>query len=93
MPLLEHLERLLSPFEKHTGSVSDWLRLASATLSASVRLCMVEFKVHTVSVVEPEPPGAALFGRSRSREERGGSGSSSRSSYDPMFEEKIEQKC
>ena len=23
----------------------------------------------------------------------GGSGSSSRSSYDPMFEEKIEQKC
>ena len=33
--------------------------------------------------------GAALFGRSR--EKRGGS--SSRSSYDPMFEEKIEQKC
>ena len=37
--------------------------------------------------------GAALFGRSRSLEKRGGSGSSSRSSYDPMFEEKIEQKC
>ena len=35
--------------------------------------------------------GAVLFGRSRSREKRGGSGSSSRSSYDPMFEEKIEK--
>ena len=47
--------------------------------------------IHVLSVVEPEPPGAALFGRSR--EKRGGSDSSSRSSYDPIFEEQIEQKC
>ena len=42
------------------------------------------------SVVEPEPPFLARAGAVK---KRGGSGSSSRSRYDPMFEEKIEQKC
>ena len=42
------------------------------------------------SVVEPEP---AFLAGAGAMKKGGGSGSSSRSSYDPMFEEKIEQKC